>query len=347
VGQLYEPVDMDTLLYYKESTDGQILEEGINEAGSLASFIAAGTAYSTHGVNTIPFFIYYSMFGFQRVGDLIWAAGDARAKGFLLGATAGRTTLGGEGLQHQDGSSHVVAATVPNCRAYDPTFAYELAVIVDHGMRQMIERQEDVFYYVTVMNENYAQPSMPDGVAADIVRGMYRLSTNVAAGAAPQARLLGSGTILREVIAAATLLRDDWRVTTEVWSVTSFSELARDARGVERANRLRPADDPARSHVERCLPGTAPIVAATDYVRAYPQLIASYVDAPFVALGTDGFGRSDTRAALRGFCENDRRHVVVATLHALSRQGQLPATVVAAAIERYGIDATAAPPWDR
>jgi pyruvate dehydrogenase E1 component len=287
------------------------------------------------------------MFGFQRVGDLIWAAADQRSRGFLLGATAGRTTLGGEGLQHQDGSSHVVAATVPNCRAYDPTFAYELAVIVDHGMRQMIERQEDVFYYVTVMNENYAQPSMPDGVAADIVRGMYRLSTNVAAGAAPQARLLGSGTILREVIAAATLLRDDWRVTTEVWSVTSFSELARDARGVERANRLRPADDPARSHVERCLPGTAPIVAATDYVRAYPQLIASYVDAPFVALGTDGFGRSDTRAALRGFFENDRRHVVVATLHALSRQGQLPATVVAAAIERYGIDATAAPPWDR
>jgi len=346
VGQLYEPEDAASMLRYREAKDGQLLEEGITEAGALSSWVAAATSYSVHGIAMLPFYIYYSMFGFQRVGDLIWAAADQRSRGFLLGATAGRTTLGGEGLQHQDGSSHVVAATVPNCRAYDPAFAYELAVVVDHGARQMVERQEDVFYYITVMNENYAQPSMPQRVAADIVRGMYRFLTTVAGSEPPQARLLGSGTILREVIAAAALLRDDWHVTTEVWSVTSFSELAREARGVERANRLRLGDEPARSHVEQCLTGTAPIVAATDYVRAYPQLIASYVDARFVALGTDGFGRSDTRAALRGFFENDRWHVVVATLHALARQGDLPPTVVAAAIERYGIDATADPPWD-
>jgi pyruvate dehydrogenase E1 component len=333
------------MLRYREAKDGQLLEEGITEAGALSSWVAAATAYSVHGIAMLPFYIYYSMFGFQRVGDLIWAAADQRSRGFLLGATAGRTTLGGEGLQHQDGSSHLVASTIPNCRAYDPAFAYELAVIVDHGARQMMERQDDVFYYITVMNENYPQPSLPAGAADDIVSGMYRLQSTAVPGEAAAARLLGSGAILREVVAAAAMLRDDWQVTSEVWSVTSFSELARDAREVERANRLQPASSPRKSHVEGCLAGTAPIIAATDYVRAYPQLIASYVGGRFVALGTDGFGRSDTRAALRGFFENDRRHVVVATLHALSRQGSLPAATVAAAVERYGIDTAAVAPW--
>jgi pyruvate dehydrogenase E1 component len=345
VGQLYEPEDAASMLHYREAKDGQLLEEGITEAGALSSWVAAATAYSVHGIAMLPFYIYYSMFGFQRVGDLIWAAADQRSRGFLLGGTAGRTTLGGEGLQHQDGSSHVVAATVPNCRAYDPTFAYELAVIVDHGARQMMERQEDVFYYVTVMNENYPQPSLPAGTERDIVRGMYRLRR--AENGQPQARLLGSGAILREVVAAADLLRDDWQVATEIFSVTSFSELARDAREVERANRLQPAANIRRSHVEQCLPGAAPIIAATDYVRAYPQLIAAYVDARFVALGTDGFGRSDTRTALRGFFENDRRHIAVATLHALAKQGSLQHQTVAAALARYAIDPAAEAPWNR
>ncbi|HET9749842.1 MAG TPA: alpha-ketoglutarate dehydrogenase, partial [Casimicrobiaceae bacterium] len=300
LGQLYEPEDAASMLRYREAKDGQLLEEGITEAGALSSWVAAATSYSVHGIAMLPFYIYYSMFGFQRVGDLIWAAADQRSRGFLLGGTAGRTTLGGEGLQHQDGSSHVVAATVPNCRAYDPCFAYELAVIVDHGARQMIERQDDVFYYVTVMNENYAQPSLPKGVADDIVRGMYRL---VAADGSAQVRLLGSGAILREVIAAAELLRNDWKIASDVWSVTSFAELARDAAEVARWNRLHPDDDTRTSHVERCLTANVPIVAATDYVRAYPQLVASYVAAPFVALGTDGFGRSDTRTALRAYFE--------------------------------------------
>jgi pyruvate dehydrogenase E1 component len=295
-----------------------------------------------HGIAMLPFYIYYSMFGFQRVGDLIWAAADQRARGFLLGGTAGRTTLGGEGLQHQDGSSHVAAATIPNCRAYDPAFACELAVIVDHGARQMIERGEDVFYYVTVMNENYAQPSLPQDVAGDVLRGMYRFAS---AAGQPSVRLLGSGAILREVVAASALLQDDWRVASEVWSVTSFAELARGAREVRRFNRLHPREERRTSHVERCLAGSAPVVAATDYVRAYPQLIAEYVDAPFVALGTDGFGRSDTRSALRAYFEVDRHHVVVAALDALARQGSVPAATVGAAIARYAIASDVAPPW--
>jgi pyruvate dehydrogenase E1 component len=344
VGQLYEPEDASSMLRYREATDGQLLEEGITEAGALSSWVAAATSYSVHGIAMLPFYIYYSMFGFQRVGDLIWAAADQRSRGFLLGATAGRTTLGGEGLQHQDGSSHVVAATVPNCRAYDPAFAGELAVIIDHGARQMMERQEDVFYYITVMNENYPQPTLPDGVADDIVRGMYRARP---CDGEAQARLLGSGAILREVLAAAVLLAEDWHVQCDVWSATSFSELARDARDVERANRLRPDAPPRTSHVRQCLAGPAPVIAATDYVCAYPQLIAPYIDARFVALGTDGFGRSDTRGALRAFFENDRRHVVVATLAALARQGDVPASTVTAAIGRYAIDATAGAPWTR
>ena len=343
-GQLYEPEDAASMLRYREARDGQLLEEGITEAGALSSWVAASTSYSVHGVAMLPFYIYYSMFGFQRVGDLIWAAADQRARGFLLGATAGRTTLGGEGLQHQDGSSHVIAATIPNCRAYDPAFAWELAVIVDHGARAMLERQEDVFYYVTVMNENYGHPSGMDGVENDVVRGMYRFApaTNAAS-----VRLLGSGTIVREVIAAAELLRADWGVDSEVWSVTSFGELAREARTIERANRLHPRRRARHSHVQHCLAGNAPIVAASDYVRAYPQLIASYVDAPFLALGTDGFGRSDTRTALRAFFEVDRRHIAIAALTALGKRDARLRSAAQAAIERYAVDADADPPWTR
>ena len=342
-GQLYEPEDAGSMLYYREAKDGQLLEEGITEAGALSSWVAAATSYSAHGKPMLPFYIYYSMFGFQRVGDLIWAAADQRARGFLLGATAGRTTLGGEGLQHQDGSSHVVAATVPNCRAYDPAFAGELAVIVDHGMRQMMERGVDEFYYITVMNENYAQPSLPAGVEDQVIRGMYRYATTDAASSRGIVRLLGSGTILREVIAAAELLATDWQVSSEVWSVTSFSELAREARSVERHNRLNPSEPEQVSHLCASLAGNAPVVAATDYVRAWPQLIAGYVDARFIVLGTDGFGRSDTRAALRRFFEVDRHQVVLAALDGLVRDGTLPRQVLAEAVERYGLSDRPAP----
>jgi pyruvate dehydrogenase E1 component len=366
-GQAYEPEDIGSVLSYREATDGQILEEGISEAGAISSWTAAATSYSVHGHAMLPFYIYYSMFGFQRIGDLIWAAADQRSRGFLLGATAGRTTLGGEGLQHQDGSSLLQASTVPNCRAYDPCFAGEFAVILDHGMRQMLEKQEDVFYYVTLMNENYAQPSLPAGVEEDLIRGMYRFATHTPADtqktrgimpdapdasdvphgpAVPTVRLVGSGTILREVIAAAELLAQDWGVAAEVWSATSFSELARDAREVERHNRLHPTEPPRTSHVQRCLHGDVPVIAATDYVRAWPHLVASYVGAPFTALGTDGFGRSDTRAALRRFFEVDRHHVVLAALTALRAQGQVDAETCAHAIARHGITTDGAAPWD-
>ncbi len=341
-GQLYEPEDAGSMLYYKESRDGQLLEEGITEAGALSSWVAAATSYSVHGVTMLPFYIYYSMFGFQRVGDLIWAAADQRARGFLIGATAGRTTLGGEGLQHQDGSSHVVAATIPNCRAYDPAFAGEAAVIVDHGAREMVQNQQDVFYYLTVTNENYAQPSIPADAHDGIIRGMYRYATHGDGQAA--LRLMGSGAILREVIAAAQLLWDDWQVSSETWSVTSFSELARDAREAERRQML---GDPTQSYLDQCLPDTLPVVAATDYVRAYPQLIASYLRGRYTVLGTDGFGRSDTRPALRGFFEVDRRWVVLAALHALVREGKQEATVLAQAMQKYGIDPSGAAPWSR
>jgi len=347
VGQLYEPEDAASMLYYRETTEGQLLEEGITEAGALSSWTAAATSYSAHGVAMLPFYIYYSMFGFQRVGDLIWAAADQRARGFLIGATAGRTTLAGEGLQHQDGSSHAIAATVPNARAYDPAFAYELAVIVDHAARQMIEQQQDVFYYITVGNENYPQPSMPEGVAHDIVKGMYRVGGHAFEGGRGHVRLLGSGAILREVIAAAQMLADDWRVASDVFSVTSFAELAREAREVERDNRLHPEREPRSSHLDSCLAGDAPIVAATDYVRAYPQLIASYVEAQMTVLGTDGFGRSDTRAELRKFFEVSRRDIVVAALDALAGEGAVERSVVADAIARYGVDTQLAAPWMR
>ena len=347
VGQHYEPEDIGSVLSYREAIDGQILEEGISEASAISSWTAAATSYSVHGLPMLPFYIYYSMFGFQRVGDLIWAAADQRARGFLLGATAGRTTLGGEGLQHQDGSSLVQAACVPNCRAYDPCFAGELAVIVDHGMREMLERGRDVFYYVAVTNENAPQPSLETADADDIVRGLYRCRTIVPTDRIADVRLIGSGAILREVIEAAELLAGDWRIGVEVFSATSFSELARDACDVARENRLHPEAAPRLGHLGRLLPGDVPIVAATDYVRAWPQSIAEYVAAPFTTLGTDGFGRSDTRAALRAFFEVDRHHIVLAALTALRERGTLPTNVCAEAIARYAIAVDDAAPWTR
>ncbi len=344
-GQCYEPEDIGSLMSYREAENGQIMEEGISEASAISSWTAAATSYSVHGQAMLPFYIYYSMFGFQRVGDLVWAAADQRSRGFLLGATAGRTTLGGEGLQHQDGFSLVQAASVPNCRAYDPCFAGELAVILDHGMRRMLEEQQDEFFYLTLMNENYAQPSLPVGIDADVIKGMYRFSEHHAATARSRVRLTGSGTILREVIAAAEMLATDWQIDTEVWSATSFAELARDARETERWNRLHPSAPPRTTHVERCLPGDAPVVAASDYVCAWPQMIAPYLDAPFTALGTDGFGRSDTRSALREFFEIDRHQVVLAALTALRRQGRVDAATCAAAMARYGLDGERRPPW--
>lgn len=341
VGQRYEPEDIGSILSYREATDGQILEEGISEASAISSWVAAATSYSVHGLRMLPFYIYYSMFGFQRVGDLIWAAADQRARGFLLGATAGRTTLGGEGLQHQDGSSHLTAATVPNCRAYDPAFAGELAVILDHGMRQMLEHDVDEFYYVTLMNENYPQPTLPEGVEAAIIKGMYRLQ-----GAADaRVRLLGAGTLAREALAAAQLLAEHWQVASEVFSVTSFSELARDAREVERWNRLNPQGIQRVSHVNEYLPDGIPAIAVSDYVRAVPQMIGSYLDCSYTVLGTDGFGRSDTRAALRDFFEVDRHHIVLAALTALVEQGSLAREVCQQAIERYGLQAEREASW--
>ena len=344
VGQTYEPEDIGSVLAYREAKDGQILEEGISEAGAISSWVAAATSYAVHGTPMLPFYIYYSMFGFQRIGDLIWAAADQRARGFLLGATAGRTTLGGEGLQHQDGHSLLVASTVPNCRVYDPATAADFAVILDHGLRAMQERGEDVFYYVTLMNENQPQPSFVEGTAEDIVRGLYRTRPS---DGTPAVRLLGSGTLLAEAQAAADLLKSDWGVDAEVWNATSYAELARDARTVERRRRLHPDAPAGTSHVAACLSGPAPIVAVSDYVRAWPQTIAAYVDARFVALGTDGFGRSDTRAALRGFFEVDRRHVVLAALESLVAEGSIDRVLIAKAIARYRIAVDDVPPWDR
>ena len=322
-----------------------MLEEGISEAGAISSWVAAATAYSVHGTAMLPFYIYYSMFGFQRVGDLIWAAADQRARGFLLGATAGRTTLGGEGLQHQDGTSQLMAAAIPNCRAYDPAYAYELAVIMDHGMRRMFEEQVDEFYYITVMNENYAQPSLPDGVAEDIIKGLYKLRSEGPAKAKARVKLLGSGAIQREVEAAAILLAEDFGIASDVFSATSFSELAREACSVERYNRLHPAEPAQESHVGALLSGKEPVIAATDYVRSYPQLIAPHVEARFVTLGTDGFGRSDTRTALRRFFEVDRHAIVLAALDALAKDGKIERKALADAIARYGLDPHAQASW--
>jgi len=345
VGQHYEPEDIDSLLSYREAVDGQILEEGISEAGAISSWVSAATSYSVHGVPMLPFYIYYSMFGFQRVGDLIWAAADQRARGFLLGATAGRTTLGGEGLQHQDGSSHVIAAMIPNCRAYDPAFAGELAVIMDHGMKQMLENGVDEFYYITLMNENYAQPNLPATAHNHVLRGMYLYSKSVGTGQVASVRLLGSGTILREVIAAAEILETKWNIAVEVWSVTSFSELTKEAREIQRWNKLNPTQPKRVSHVEESLPESSPIIAATDYVRALPSLIAPHVKAPFVVLGTDGFGRSDTREALRDFFEVNAPHIVLAALTALADEGKIAREVCQQAIDEYNISASASASW--
>jgi pyruvate dehydrogenase E1 component len=346
-GQLYEPEDAGSMLYYRELKDGQLLEEGITEAGALSSWTAAATSYSVHDLPMVPFYIYYSMFGFQRVGDLIWAAADQRPRGFLLGATAGRTTLGGEGLQHQDGTSQVIAATIPNCRAYDPAFAWELAVILEHGMRAMLQSQRDEFYYITLTNENYPQPSVVPGAESDVIRGMYRLGGHGDPQTPQRVRLLGSGAILREVIAAAQLLFTDFGIASEVFSVTSFSELAREARQVERNNRCKSSTEPQVSHLERCLPGDAPVIAATDYVRAYPQLIASYLEARLVVLGTDGFGRSDTRSALRKFFEIDRQQITIAAIEALARKGWVGRPTLQQALARYALDPETVAPWER
>ena len=339
VGQLYEPVDKETLLYYKEAKSGQILEEGINEAGSLASFIAAGTACLTYGVNTIPFYIYYSMFGFQRVGDLIWAAADSRARGFLVGGTAGRTTLAGEGLQHQDGHSHLNALTVPNCLSYDPAFAYEIAVIIQEGIRRMYDDGESIFYYLTVMNENYEMPPMPDGCADGILKGMYRLRQSPNKNAKLRAQLFGSGAILNEALKAQKILGEKFGVAADVWSVTSYRELYRDGNAVERWNRLHPEEPPKVPYVTECLkdaPGV--FVAVSDYLKALPDSISRWYPRPLVALGTDGFGRSESRDALRNFFEVDVRHITLATLHALQGEGQVKAETVRKAIQEFEIN---------
>lgn len=344
VGQLYTPEDKEQFLYYHEAKNGQVLEEGITEAGCMSSWIAAATSYATNRFPMIPFFTYYSMFGFQRVGDFIWAAGDMRARGFLIGATAGRTTLEGEGLQHQDGTSLLTAASIPNCRAYDPAFGYEMAVIIQQGLHEMLQEEKDVFYYVMAMNEKYVQPAMPAGVEAGIIKGMYLLHEG--GQAEHKVQLLGSGAILNEVIAAAELLKKDFGIEADVWSVTSFNELHRDGVAIERSSLLNPDKTSVQSYVTECLQERkGPVIAATDYVRAYAELIRAFVPQTYVTLGTDGFGRSDTRDNLRRFFEVDRYHITVAALYALMKDGVVAAKQVAAAIKQYGIDPNKPSPW--
>ena len=340
VGQLYKPEDADQLMYYREDRKGQVIEEGISEAGSLCSWMAAGTAYSNHGVSMIPFFIFYSMFGFQRVGDLAWAAADMQARGFLIGGTAGRTTLAGEGLQHQDGHSHLIAATIPNCVAYDPTFAYELAVIIQDGLRRMFQEQENVYYYITTMNENYPHPAMPKGAEPGILKGMYLFrGSSGGKKKTPHVQLLGSGTILREVIAAAELLQKDFGVTADIWSATSFNELRREGLALERWNMLHPDAKPRVSYIEQCLAGReGPVIAASDYMKSFADQIRPFVPQRYVVLGTDGFGRSDTRKQLRKFLEVDRYYISVAALKALADVGMIPIAKVNEAIKKYDID---------
>jgi pyruvate dehydrogenase E1 component len=336
VGQLYEPEDADRVMFYREDKSGQILEEGICEAGAMCEWIAAGTAYSNHDIQMIPFYIFYSMFGFQRVGDLMWAAGDMQARGFLMGGTAGRTTLAGEGLQHQDGHSQLIMGVIPNCISYDPTFAYELAVIIHDGLRRMYQEGENVFYYVTVMNENYPHPALPEGAEEGIVKGLYKIRD---AGDEEAVQLLGSGAILREALAAAEILERDYGIRAGVWSATSFNELRRDGLEKARWNLLHPEQPARRSYVEECLgPSRGPIVAATDYVKAYADLIRPFVPRRYIALGTDGFGRSDRRAPLRRFFEVDRNHIALAALKSLAEEGQIEPARVHRAIAESGID---------
>ncbi|MBT3195713.1 MAG: pyruvate dehydrogenase (acetyl-transferring), homodimeric type, partial [Candidatus Ruthia sp.] len=335
-GQLYQPEDSDKVMWYKEDIKGQVLQEGINEAGAISDWIAAATAYATHNTTMIPFYIYYSKFGFQRVGDLAWAAGDMQAKGFLIGGTAGRTTLNGEGLQHQDGDSHLVANTIPNCISYDPTYAYELAVIIRSGLYRMYENHENIFYYITTMNELYAHPEMPAGTEEGIIKGIYPLK-EVGKGD-KQVQLLGCGTILREVEKAAQMLSDDWGVKSSIWSVTSFNELTREAQAVDRVNRFS-TDKPQVPYITQCLADTkGPVIATTDYMRNYAEQVRKYVPGRYEVLGTDGFGRSDSREALRDFFEVDANYVTVAALKALVDEGEMDASVVAQAIEKYGIN---------
>jgi pyruvate dehydrogenase E1 component len=337
-GQQYTPVDKDQVMYYKEDKAGQILQEGINEAGGMSSWIAAATSYSTSNRIMVPFYVYYSMFGFQRIGDLAWAAGDMQARGFLLGGTSGRTTLNGEGLQHEDGHSHILAGTIPNCISYDPTFAHEVAVIMQHGLKRMVERQDNVFYYLTLLNENYAMPGLTAGTEEQIIKGMYLCKAG--AEGAKRVQLLGSGSILRESIAAQTLLAADWGVQADVWSCPSFNELARDGQAIERHNLLHPTDAPKLSFVEQQLSSqVGPVIASTDYMKNYAEQIRPFMPKgrSYKVLGTDGFGRSDFRSKLREHFEINRHYIVVAALKALSEEGALPAKKVAEAIKKYGI----------
>ena len=340
-GQLYEPVDKDQVSYYREDKAGQILQEGINEAGAMSSWIAAATSYSTNNRAMIPFYTFYSMFGLQRIGDLAWAAGDMRARGFLLGGTAGRTTLNGEGLQHEDGHSHVLASTIPNCMPYDPTFAHEVGVILHDGLRRMIGNQEDVFYYITLMNENYSHPGLQPGQEEGILKGLYRLKASTKKSK-QRVQLMGSGTILREVIAAADLLEQDWDIAADIWSAPSFTLLARDGQDAERWNMLNPASTtPRLAYVTQCLAGSeGPVIAATDYMRTYAEQIRAFIPKgrAYKVLGTDGFGRSDTRAKLREFFEVNRYFVTIAALKTLAEAGSIDVAVVTRAIEKYGID---------
>jgi len=339
VGQLYEPQDADQVMFYKEQKDGQILEEGINEAGSFSSWIASGTSYSTTGIQTIRFYIFYSMFGFQRIGDLAWAAGDSRTRGFLLGATAGRTTLNGEGLQHEDGHSHLLSATIPNCVSYDPCFSYELAVIIQHGLHRMVEQQEDVYYYITLMNENYSHPDMPKDIEQQIINGMY-LIQKTALKSQQKVQLMGSGVILREALEAAALLEADWNIAADVWSVTSFTEVRRNALEVERHNMLNPLDQKKSFIQEQITDSESPIIASTDYMKSFADQVSNFIPNHFVSLGTDGYGRSDSREALRSFFEVDRYYIVIAALKALSDQNKIDVSMVADAIKKYNIDHT-------
>ena len=338
MGQLYEPTDTGQIMYYREDKTGQVMEEGINEGGAFAAWLAAATSYSNNATPMIPFYIFYSMFGFQRIGDLCWAAGDLQARGFLLGGTSGRTTLNGEGLQHQDGHSHLLASTVPNCIAYDPAYAYELAVIIHQGLKEMYVQKLPRYYYITTANENYAQPAMPEGVAGGIIKGMYLLQKNAGKNSKKVVQLLGSGAILREAIAAVDLLRDDFGVAADIWSVTSFNELRREGLSTHRWNMLHPKEKPRQSYVEQCL-GNArgPVIASTDYMKAYADQIREFVPGVYSVLGTDGFGRSDTRARLRRFFEVDRHHIAVAALSALVKNNIIEAGEVARAIDLYGI----------
>ncbi len=345
VGQLYTPQDAEQLMYYKEDKHGQVLQEGINEAGGMSDWIAAGTSYSAHGVPMIPFYIFYSMFGFQRVADLIWAAADQCTRGFVLGATAGRTTLNGEGLQHEDGHSQIYANTVPNCVSYDPTFAYEVAVIIQDGLRRMYVEQENIFYYITLMNENYEQPAIPTNAEEDILKGMY-LFKKSSKKSGIKVQLLGSGTIFREAIAAAELLKQDWKVESDLWSCTSFNELARDGQSCERWNRLHPSEEQKIPHVTRCLENVnGPIIASTDYTRAFAEQIRAYIKTPYSVLGTDGFGRSDTRENLRSFFEVNRYHIVISALKSLADMNEFDAAKIDVAIAKYDIDPETPAPW--